>query len=54
MISIAALQADSCSAELKPVRFITYAGRPIRLNNRAVYSARIPEAPIPNPHGARR
>lgn len=45
----------SCSARLKPVRFITYAGRPIRLNNRAVYSARIPEAPIPKiPTGARR
>ncbi len=40
---IAALQADKlASARLKPVRFITYAGRPIRLNNRAVYSARDP------------
>ena len=44
---IAALQADKLFGKLKPVRFITYAGRPIRLNNRAVYSARIPEAPIP-------
>lgn len=29
------------------MRFITYAGKPMRLNSRAVYSARIPEAPMP-------